>query len=158
MNPDSHDRARQLMVAARIEEIAPAERGWLQNHLASCPDCSKQATALDAAIRSLRALHVTASPELVDRTSRAVRGRAEQMEAERRDTTLLWIATAVTAVFMVGTAPYVWQAFGWFGRIAQIPDPAWQLGFLVWWFLPATVLAGAAAWKHTAKEMNWGHQ
>ena len=159
MNAESHERARQLMVAARIEEIGAADREWLQDHVASCRECANEATALDAAIGALRALPVTASAELVQRSRRMVRQHAEQqLEADRMRAAPLWIATVVSAICMVATAPYVWRAFGWLGRSAQIPDSVWQIGFLMWWFLPATLLAVAAAWKHTTSEISWGHQ
>jgi hypothetical protein len=166
MRLESHERARQLMVAARVEGIGAGERDWLDDHLASCGECSNEASALDAAIGSLRTLPFAASPELVRRTRLAVRWRAEQLNPERPRSAPLWIATGMSTTWMVLTAPYVWRAFAWFGRIAHIPDAMWQLGFVVWWFLPATIVAAAAAWRHKAKhedsnwatEINWGHQ
>ena len=158
MNPENHERARQLMVAVQIEEIARADAEWLQQHLAACRQCANEASALDAAVGTLRALPVTASPELVARSRRSVRQHAGQLESERLRAAPLWIATAVSAICMIATAPYVWRAFGWLGREAQLPDALWQMGFVVWWFFPATLLALAAAWKFSANEMNWGHQ
>jgi hypothetical protein len=154
------------MAAARVEGIAASERKWLDDHLASCSECSTEASALDTALGLLRALPVAASPDLVRRTRFAVRQRAGQLHSERPAAIGLWIATAMSTLWMALTAPYVWRAFAWFGRAAQIPDAMWQLGFVMWWFLPATVLAAAAAWRLTAKdedsnwaaEMYWGHQ
>jgi hypothetical protein len=158
MKQDSHERARQLMVAVRVEEIGPAERQWLQTHLNSCRECANEAAALDAALGALGALPVTASAELVQRSRRAVRQRAEQLETERQRAAPLWIAAAMSVIWMIVTAPYVWRALAWLGRTAGLPDSMWQAGFVVWWFLPATLLALAAAWKYSANEMNWGQQ
>ena len=157
MNRETHERARQFLAAARVESIAAGERDWLDGHLAACRECSAEAQALDAAIASLRALHVAASPELARRASLAMRRHAGQLDAERARMAPLWIATAMSAVWMVLTMPYVWRGFAWFGRVAYIPDPMWQAGFVLWWFLPATMLAAVAAWRHKA-EMNWGHR
>jgi hypothetical protein len=46
----------------------------------------------------------------------------------------------------------------------QVSDVIWQMGFLIWWFLPVTVLAAVSAWQHNvrrdtdsawATEPNW---
>jgi anti-sigma factor RsiW len=156
MNPEIHERARQLLTAHRVEGIQAAERDWLEGHLASCAECSRAAEALDSAIRSLRALPVVAGPELVRQTRLAVHSRAEQLHGARSRSVPLWIATAVSSVLMVLTTPFVWQTFAWFGRLAHIPNDVWLVGFLMWWFLPATILAAAAAWRH--KTVDWGQR
>jgi anti-sigma factor RsiW len=156
MNPENHERARQLMAAARIGDITRAERDWLDDHLASCRECAAESTSMDAAISFLRAAHVEASPELLLRTRRAVQQRAVELESAGTSSAPLWIATAVSTICMVLTAPFAWGVFGWAGRLVNIPQPIWQAAFVMWWFLPATLLAAAAAWKKS--EMNWGHQ
>jgi anti-sigma factor RsiW len=143
MSLENHDRARKLLAATRVEGIAAGERDWLDRHLASCPECSSEASALDAAIRSLRAVPVAMSPEVVYRTRMAVYRRAEQLQAGRARAVPLWIATVASAVWSIVTAPYAWETFAWFGRFARVPDLVWQAGFVMWWFLPATVVAAA---------------
>ena len=155
MSHEIHERARQLLTAHRVEGIQAAERDWLERHLASCTECSSAAEALDAAIRSLRALPVFADPDLVRQTRLAVRTRAEQLQAARTQSATLWIATAVSSVLMILTTSYVWRLFAWFGQMAHIPSLVWQVVFLMWWFLPATVLSAAAAWRHN---VNWGQR
>jgi anti-sigma factor RsiW len=156
MNHESHERARQLLAAYRIEGIDADERIWLQHHLTTCPECSSAAEALEAAVRSLRALPVVASAELVEQTKRAVRRQAEQLQFARNHSVALWIGTGVSSVLMILTTSFVWQALAWVGRVTRIPDPIWQVLFLMWWFLPATVLASAAAWRHKTAE--WGQR
>ena len=112
MNIENHERARKLLASRRIEGISSAEETWLDDHLAQCDDCSKEADTLALAINSLRAFSVTARPEAVRRASSAVRMRAEQRQHEPR---------------------------------GRDPRPAGQLGFLMWWFLPASVVAAVAA-------------
>ena len=46
--------------------------------------------------------------------------------------------------------PAVRRAFAWFGRVSHVPDAMWQAGFVMWWFLPATILAAAVSWRRTA--------
>jgi hypothetical protein len=81
-----------------------------------------------------------------------VRRRAEELQEERARAMALWIATGMSTFWMIATAPYLWEAFAWFGRVARIPDAVWQIGFLLCWFLPATVLAVAAAWRHKTSD------
>ena len=158
MSSESHERAQQLITKAQVEGIRVDERDWLDDHLASCPDCTTAADALTAAVQSLRGLSHPATPELVRQTRLAVRVRAEQLRATRSGWAPLWIATALSSISMILTTSYVWQAFGWVGRVGHIPGVVWQVGFLMWWFLPATFLAAAAVWRHCVVESDWGHQ
>ena len=145
MNIENHERARKLLAARRIEGISPIEETWLDDHLAQCDDCSKEADTLALAINSLRAFSVTARPEAVRRASASVRMRAEQRRLERERAVPIWIAAAVSSALAIFTTPYTWAVFAWLGRLLQVSDIAWQLGFFMWWFLPATVVAAIAA-------------
>ena len=158
MSAESYEHARQLITKAEVEGIRVEERDWLNVHLASCTSCSSVADSLTAAVQSLRSLSISANPEFVRQTRLSVLVRAEQLRAERARLTPLWIATAVSSISIILTTSYVWQAFGWLGRVGHIPAVVWQVGFLMWWFLPATILAAAAAWRHRLDESNWGHR
>jgi anti-sigma factor RsiW len=153
MNPESHEHARRLLDAHRVEGISSAEQDWLERHLASCDECSSAAEGLDATIQSLRSLPVVANSELVRQTRLAVRNRAEERRAARSRSVPLWIATALSSGLMIFTSSYVWQVFAWIGSLAGIPNAVWLAGFLVWWFLPATILAAAAAWRQNTTNM-----
>jgi hypothetical protein len=157
MNELNHETARRLLARAVIEKLTPGERNGLDRHLASCSECSSEASALAHTVGSLRSFSVLASPDLVRQTRRAVSSRAHQLHNARALSLPLWIATAVSSVLMILTAPYVWRTFAWFGRAGNMPEPVWQVFFLMWWFLPATVLAAAATWRHIAKDSvrNW---
>ncbi len=152
MKPDIHERARHLMKAVRVEGIGPNDREWLDRHLETCLECSSEARALSAALESLRSFPIMANPEVVRQTRMAVHSRAEQRRASRARFAPLWIATAMSSIWMILTTPYLWQAFAWFGHTAGIPNAVWQAGFLMWWFMPATVFAAAAAWRHAARD------
>src|SRR5713226_9256674 len=49
----------------------------------------------------------------------------------------LWTACAVSWVFGIASAPYVWGLFQWFGECTGVPKLVWQLGFGFWWTIPA---------------------
>jgi len=158
MSAESHDRARQLITKVQVEGIRGDERDWLNDHLASCPECSSAADSYVAAVQSLRRLSMPAAPELVRQTRLMIRVRAEQLRAERGRSAPLWIATAVSSISMIVTTSYAWEAFGWLGRVGHIPAIVWQVGFVTWWFFPATLLGAVAAWRHWVTESNWGHR
>jgi len=147
MSQEIHDRARKLITVARVEGISARDREWLDGHLAACSQCAGEASAVAAAIQLFRGVPVVASPETVRRTRAAVRERALEMQAQRASSVPLWIAVMVATISMIVTAPYVWWTFAWLGRVIRVPDPAWQVAFLMWWFLPASVLAAAAAFR-----------
>jgi anti-sigma factor RsiW len=160
MSSESHDRARRLLRAAQVEGISAGDRQWLDAHLAGCSECSNEATAMVAAIDSLRALRVMAPEDMVRRTALAVHQRAQQRRPEREPTVFLWTAAGIASIFAIATIPYTLAAFAWIGRILDLPDTVWQLGFLMWWFFPATVLGAVAAWRHSLKPYapNWAHE
>jgi anti-sigma factor RsiW len=166
MNLENHEQAKKLLAAAQVEGISASEHHWLEAHLAACSECSSEAQALGAAIELLRELSVTVRPEITLRTRLAVQRRAEQRRLRQESWVPLWIAVAVSSVWIVFTAPYVWSVFAWFGSVLHLPEPIWQLTFLTWWFLPATIVAAVVCWRHAAgrkpapvwtTEMNWGH-
>jgi hypothetical protein len=75
-----------------------------------------------------------------------VQRRAEQRREAREHAMPLWIAVGVASVWMILTAPFTWSLFAWLGRTIAVSDVIWEIAFLMWWFLPATVLGVAAAW------------
>ena len=158
MNSELHTRAKKLIVADRVEGISAAEHDWLEGHLAECGECSTEASRVSAAIQAFRAVPMTASPDLVRRTSSIVLQRARQKRTARRESVPLWIATAVSAASMAYTSSYVWSALAWIGRFSHMPEILWQSGFLMWWFMPASVLAGVAAWHRTKQQNEYWRQ
>ena len=154
MNLDSHERARQLLRAAQIEGISEKDRQWLDSHVAVCEACANEASLLSASIASWRALNVTAPAGLLQRTTLAVGRRAEQRRLEREPTLFLWLAAGLATLWAILTTPYVWAAFSWMGRLAHAADIVWQLAFVMWWFLPASVLGAAAGWRYNARRQS----
>ena len=154
MSINNHERARHLLRADRVEGISDSDRQWLDSHLFDCESCMKEASAVSAAIEAWRAVSVVAPADLVYRTTLAVRHQAEQHQAEHEPKAFLGIAVAISSVLAIVTTPYTLAAFAWIGRFFNVTDVVWQLAFVMWWFLPATVLSAAAGWKHVARRQS----
>jgi hypothetical protein len=135
-----HTRAERLIVQDRIEGISAADQQWLQQHLAECVNCAANAGATDRTIGSLRGLSIALPPALVSRTQFRVRIRAEQLRREPR-WRMVWAACGISWLFGAGTAPYVWHGLEWVGHRLGVPNIVWELGFGLWWALPAAVVA-----------------
>jgi hypothetical protein len=140
MNPEMHARAEQLIVQERVEGIFPADQNWLRAHLAECASCAAQAAATEQALRALRGLSVPFPKTLAGRTQFRVRLRAQQLRGEPR-WRMVWAACGVSWAFGAATAPYVWRGLEWAGHRMGVPNIIWELGFGLWWALPAAVVA-----------------
>src|SRR5262245_59967301 len=146
MTQNQHERAIALLTVARVESIGPREQQWLEEHLAGCAECSNEAQGLASSIDALRSFSVTAPPATVRRTMLAVHLRIEQRRVQRDESLPLWIAIAVSTLLVIVTTPYTWWAFAWMGRVLDVPAAVWQATFLMWWFMPATVVSAVTGW------------
>lgn len=140
MSKELHRHAEQLIAQERIEGLAGADQQWLRQHLADCADCAARAGATEQAIRTLRVLRVPLPPGLVSRTQFRVRLRAQQMPSEPR-WRMVYAACGISWAFGAVTAPYVWRGLEWMGHRLGVPNVIWELGFGLWWALPAAVVA-----------------
>jgi hypothetical protein len=140
MSRELHERAEQLMAQERVEGISAAEQQWLRQHLGECADCAARASATEQAIRALRGVSVALPKTLASRTQFRVRMRARQLRGEPRWRTV-WAACGISWAFGAATAPYVWRGLEWAGHRLGVPNLIWQLGFGLWWALPAVVVA-----------------
>jgi hypothetical protein len=140
MNQETHGRAEQLIAQERVEGISAADQSWLQQHLAECANCSARAVSTAQAIRSLRGLSVALPPLLASRTQFRVQMRAQQLRSEPR-WRMVWVACGMSWAFGAVTAPYVWRGLEWVGHRMGLPNIVWELGFGLWWALPAAVVA-----------------
>jgi hypothetical protein len=139
MNQD-HARAERLIAHDRVEGIAAADQQWLHQHLSDCAECAARARSTEQAIRSLRGVSVALPPALASRTQFRVRMRAEQLRGEPR-WRMVWAACGISWAFGAVTAPYVWRGLEWAGHRLGVPNIIWELGFGLWWALPAAVVA-----------------
>jgi hypothetical protein len=159
MNQEMHALAGLLIAQERVEGISPGDQQWLRRHLAECASCSSLASATEQALRSLRGLSVPLPKTLATRTQFRVRMRAQQLRGEPR-WRMVWAACGVSWVFGAATAPYVWRGLEWAGHRMGVPNFIWELGFGLWWALPAAVVAIMLLMTDSGRrrEANWNRQ
>jgi hypothetical protein len=159
MNQELHTRAEQLIAQERIEGISAADQHWLRQHLSECASCTARAGATEQALRSLRGISVPLPKTLAERARFRVRMRAQQLRGEPR-WRMVWAACGISWAFGAATAPYVWRGLEWFGHHLGMPDIIWELGFGLWWSLPAVVVAVILLMDHAGRssESVWKRQ
>lgn len=131
-----HDRARELMLDARIDQLSPSDSRWLASHVNSCPECARFAATLDDAIGAVRMPAVTAGASLVQMTQRRVRARATEMNAQAAAMRPLWMAVVLVCATASLTTPLLWAAFAWLGAAFSLTTFEWRTGFMFAWFAP----------------------
>jgi predicted anti-sigma-YlaC factor YlaD len=141
MNENLHARAETLIAQERIEGITQSERDWLAAHLRQCQSCAQIAEQTNDAVRVLRAVHVSLPRGLAERTRFRLQLRAQEMREREPKRRLLWIMCAMSWALGIATAPYVWRAFEWAGERMGLPRLLWEMGFGLWWTIPALVAA-----------------
>jgi predicted anti-sigma-YlaC factor YlaD len=137
-----HARAKQLIDQHHVEGLSEKERAWLDAHLQECAECATVAQSTESALRALRSNAVPFPSGLVSRTQFRERLRAQQLEEHAPRRLAIWAIAGVSWALGIATAPYVWQLFAWAGERLHVPKLAWELGFGLWWLIPA-LIAGA---------------
>jgi hypothetical protein len=160
MSEEVHARAEHLIAQERVEGISPAERQWLDQHVQECERCAGQARTTEEAVRALRAVAVPLPRALASRAQMRVRLRAEQLQAYEPRWRMVWAACGVSWVFGAVTAPYVWRGLEWIGHRMGVPDLVWEMGFGLWWALPAIVVAVVLLMTNSGRtdESGWMRQ
>jgi hypothetical protein len=138
-----HERAERLIAQERVEEISAPDREWLAKHLGECARCAGVGSEVEHAVASLRGVHVELPRGLASRTQMRVRMRAEELREHAPGRKVLWAITAMSWALGVATAPWVWRGFAWIGEHTGLPKPLWEMGFVLWWAIPATIAAAA---------------
>jgi hypothetical protein len=159
MNQEMHARAEHLIAQERVEGISTADQYWLRQHLAECASCSARSAATEQALRSLRGVSVPLPKTLASRTQFRVRIRAQQLRGEPR-WRMVWAACGISWAFGAATAPYVWRGLEWAGHRMGVPNFIWELGFGLWWALPAAVVAIILLMTDSghSREAHWNRQ
>jgi hypothetical protein len=137
MNAEWHARAEQLIAQERVEGISQAEHDWLSTHLQECVHCAERACQTERALRSLRTVAIPLPSGLASRTQFRVQLRLQELRQREPKRRALWAACAISWVFGIASAPYVWRLFQWFGERTGVPKLVWELGFGLWWTIPA---------------------
>ncbi len=138
---NAHDRARELIAAGVRNDD---QRLWLDRHLAECSGCARFAQAATAVTTSLRSNSTMASPSLVHATHLLVRARAAQLNETHARMRMMWIGMGIGVLIGIVTTPLLWMAAEWVGRTYALSTFTWQAGFVLLWFLPASIAAAAA--------------
>lgn len=146
---ENHPRAEQLIAQESVEGISANDQSWLEEHLRECERCAAVATSTSRAIQSLKSVAIPLPKGLVQKTQFRVRLRAQQPLAEPQRQ-LLWVACAVSWAFGAVTAPYVWRGLQWIGERTALPRAVPDVGFGLWWALPA-IVAGAIVLAENAR-------
>jgi hypothetical protein len=147
MNETLHQRAQRLLAESLVEGIAASDQSWLTQHLRECADCSREAAATQEALQALRCVPVSVPRDLVARTQMRVRLHAQEAGENSRSNLLLWIITAASWLLGVFSAPLVWRGFAWFGAHFGVPRLALEMGFVLWWTVPALLAALAVLYQ-----------
>jgi len=157
MSDNVHDRALQLVAKGRVEGLAQSETDWLNAHLQDCEFCNEHARQTHRALRALRTAAIPVPADLASRTQFRVRLRAMELREREPKRRMLWLACAVSWIFGIASAPYVWRLFEWFGRITGAPKIVWEIGFGFWWTIPAAfaVIVMLLESARQSEEPNW---
>ncbi len=92
---------------------------------------------MDRALRSLRAAAIPLPADLASRTQFRVRLRAMELREREPKRRMLWLACSASWVFGIASAPFVWRVFEWFGKLTGAPKLVLEIGFGLWWTIPA---------------------
>jgi anti-sigma factor RsiW len=160
MSADVHARAGQLIAQERVEGISAAERSWLEEHLAECESCAEQARSTEEAIRALRGVAIPLPKSLASRAQMRVRLRAQELGEREPRQRLLWVTCGMSWALGVASAPFVWRAFEWLGKNTGTPKLVLEMGFGLWWAIPA-LFAAAIVLMENARQTNesdWSQQ
>lgn len=139
MNENVHSRAQQLFAQLLVEGLSPSDQAWLDAHLRECAACSRETSSTRELLAALRGVPVAVPRELAARTQVRVRLRAREFAEASASNALLWVVTAASWVLGIFSAPLVWRAFAWVGAQFNLPKPVLELGFVLWWAVPALI-------------------
>jgi hypothetical protein len=143
MNDNLHERAQRLLAESLVEGLRPADETWLREHLAECPGCAEEAATTQNVLHALRAVPVSVPRDLAARTQLRVRLRAQEASTAASGCFWLWAVTAASWLLGVFSAPLVWRGFAWLGTNFGLPKLAIEMGFFLWWTVPALIAVGA---------------
>ena len=139
MSENLHQRAQQLFAKLLIEGLSPDERTWLDAHLRECADCAQQTATTQELLHALRNVPLSVPSDLAARTQLRVRLRLQESAQAPNSGAILWIITAASWLLGVLSAPLVWRAFSWLGAELDLPKVVLELGFVLWWAVPALI-------------------
>jgi hypothetical protein len=139
MSENLHSRAQKLFAQSLVEGLGVADQSWLEAHLDECPECSDEAKRTQGLLRAFRNVPVTAPRGLAARAQMRVRLRAQESAQTSNSGALLWVITGASWVLGLISAPLVWRGFTWVGAQWNLPNLVLEMGFVLWWTVPALI-------------------
>jgi len=160
MSNSVHDRGLQLIAQARVEGLAESDRAWLQAHLEECEFCAEHARQTDRALRVFRTAAIPVPEGLASRAQFRVRLRAMELREREPKRQAMWFACALSWAFGIASAPYVWKLFAWLGQRTGVPKVVWEIGFGLWWAIPAAFVVIVLLMENARQtaDANWTAQ
>jgi hypothetical protein len=150
MKENLHLRAQECLAKALVEGLDATDQSWLDAHLQDCAECSLEADRTRELLRAFRNVPVAVPHDLAARTQMRVRLRAQESAQASTSSALLWIVTAASWLLGLCSAPLVWHGFAWVGAQLNLPKIVLELGFLLWWTVPALVAVGVVLQQKAA--------
>ncbi len=121
----------------RPEDQAGSQAGLQAQTHASLPGTEGASTA--------------ARVELVNRTHRIVRERAQALKSQRSLGRSLWIPMAISAAFVLILSTAIWSLLDQYDLAPTgIPDASSQIFIFLVWFFPVSAAILALAWARRA--------
>jgi len=142
MNENPHVRAQRLLAESTVEGVRDADAAWLREHLACCSDCEREDAKARELLYALRSVPVRVPRDLATRTQLRLRLREQELSRAANGSLWLWLVTAASWLLGVFSAPLVWRVFSWMGSSLGVPKLALEMGFVLWWTVPALVAVG----------------
>ncbi len=137
MSENLHIRAQKLFAQSVVEGLDNADQSWLDQHLLECADCAREMVSAKELLQALRNVPVALPHNLAARTQLRLRLRAQESAVTSQDGYLLWVITGFSWLLGIFSAPLVWRGFSWIGNHLHVPKLALQMGFVLWWVVPA---------------------
>lgn len=139
MNESLHSRAQKLYAQSLVEGLGAADQSWLETHLHECAACAREAARTQELLRAFRNAPVIAPRGLAARTQMRVRLRAQESGQSSNGGVLLWVITGASWLLGILSAPLVWRGFTWVGAQLNLPKLVLEMGFVLWWTVPALI-------------------
>lgn len=133
--------AIDLLLRGEVEGIAAADARRLQSHLETCEACMNFQGQVRGAAGALRSLSVVASPALIDSTRLRVRARAQQLREQQARRVLMAVSFCLGVLSSTLTAWLWWKSGAWVAQRLGLPSGIVEPGVLLFWLLPAVVIA-----------------
>ena len=139
MTYSDHERAREFIVLG--EDLPDAQQTWLRGHLQDCADCRDYREAASQVVRGLRSQPLAADSAMVQATQMRVRARGIELRQQQERMWLVCLSCLFVGMSAAITTPLFWRAFEWMGEWASVSNSVWQMGFALFWTVPALVVS-----------------